>query len=139
SRALVKRRLTRTPPLAQRLRLIIAAFALFSFIGAGTLLVGGAGTAYAYVTRDLPNPANLTNLPLAQVTQLYDRTGQHLLYEFYEERRIAIPISDVAPVMIQATLAIKDPSFYQHKGFDLRGLLRAVFADLRSGTSLQGG
>jgi 1A family penicillin-binding protein len=118
---------------------VLAAGGLCFIIGLATLLVGGAGTAYAYVTRDLPNPANLVNLPLAQVTQLYDRTGQHLLYEFYEERRIAVPLSDVAPIMIQATLAIEDPSFYQHKGFDLRGLLRAFLVDLQSGTTLQGG
>ena len=139
SRALVKRRLTRTPPLAERLRWVLASLALAAVVGFSTVLVGGVGTAYAYVTRDLPNPANLGNLPLAQVTQLYDRTGQHLLYEFYEERRIAIPLRDVSPAMVQATLAIEDPSFYQHKGFDLRGLLRAVLVDLRSGATLQGG
>jgi 1A family penicillin-binding protein len=139
SRALIKRRLARTTPLAERLRLALAGFGLSFVVGSTTLLAGGAGTAYAYVARDLPNPANLANLPLAQVTQIYDRTGQHLLYEFYEERRIAVPLSDVAPVMVDATLAIEDPSFYQHKGFDLRGMLRAGVVDVRTGAGVQGG
>ena len=139
SRALVKRRLTRTTPVAERLRWTLAALGLAGAIGLLAFAVGGVGTAYAYVTRDLPNPASLSNLPLAQVTQLYDRTGTKLLYEFYEERRISIPLNDVAPVMVQATLAIEDPGFYQHKGFDVRGLTRAVLVDLRTGSSVQGG
>jgi 1A family penicillin-binding protein len=117
----------------------LAVAASFGFVGLSTLVVGGVGTAYAYVTRDLPNPSDLANRPLAQVTQLYDRTGQHLLYEFYEERRIAVPLTEVAPVMIQATLAAEDVNFYQHPGFDLRGLARAVITDLQRGAPVQGG
>ena len=75
------------------------------------------GTAYAYVTRGLPNPSDLASRPLAQVTQIYDRTGQTLLYEFYEERRINIPLKDVSETMLKATLAAEDVNFYQHTGF----------------------
>ena len=132
SRALVHRRLNRTPPPGYRLLMALAAMAVFSFAGCSTAVVGGVGAGFALITRDLPNPSELSSRPLAQVTQLYDRTGTQLLYEFYEERRIAIPLKDVAPVMIQATLAAEDVNFYQHPGFDIRGLARALLNELHS-------
>ncbi len=138
-RALVRRRINRAPPTSYRILIILTVFALFGSISCSAALAGGAGTAYAFVTKDLPNPADLSSRPLAQVTQLYDRTGQHLLYEFYEERRIAIPLSDVAPVLIQATLAIEDAGFYQHRGFDPRGLMRAFIGNFQRGEIVGGG
>src|SRR5205085_6835158 len=97
-------------------------------------------TAYAYqqVTRDLPDPGALAALPLPQATQLYDRTGQHLLYEFFDEQRIIVPSSEIAPVMRQATIAIEDAGFYQHQGFDLRGMARAALDNLRSHETVSG-
>lgn len=139
SRALVRRRINRAPPPSYRILWGLAALVLFGMVGCSSIAVGGVGTAYAFVTKDLPNPADLSSRPLAQVTQLYDRTGQHLLYEFYEERRIAIPLSQVAEPMKQATLAIEDANFYQHKGFDIRGLTRAFFDNLRARGEIVGG
>jgi len=139
AKLIVHRRINRAPPSRYHYLLVIAAMALFSMAGCGTALVGGTATAYAYVTKDLPNPNELANRPLAQVTQIYDRTGDHLLYEFYEERRIAVPLSEVAPVMLQATLGIEDPKFYQHHGFDVNGLARAFVENFRSGQIVGGG
>lgn len=39
----------------------------------------------------------------------------------------------------QAFIAIEDQRFYEHSGIDLRGTLRAVFANLRAGATVQGG
>jgi len=141
-RLILHRRVQR--PTKKRVPLIVLIgifnFLFVSILGCGTAVAGGAGTVYAYNTlrRDLPDPAKLDSLPLPQVTQLYDRTGQHLLYEFYEERRIAIPLNQVAPIMIQATLAIEDANFYQHRGFDPRGILRAAMDNIRTGETVGG-
>ena len=115
-------------------------FLFITVMGCSTALAGGAGTVYAFNTirRDLPDPKSLESLPLPQVTRIYDRTGQHLLYEFYEERRIAIPLKDVAPVVLQATLAIEDSGFYQHGGFDPKGILRAIVQNFRTGETVSG-
>ncbi len=109
--------------------------------GCGALVAaGGASTVHAYNTikRDLPNPQLLEQATLPQVTQLYDRSGQHLLYEFYDERRITVPLKDVAPVMIQASLAIEDANFYEHRGVDLRAILRAAVDNWRTGDTVSG-
>jgi penicillin-binding protein 1A len=41
--------------------------------------------------------------------------------------------------MKQAIVAIEDKRFYEHRGVDLRGILRAVWADARGGRAVQGG
>ena len=133
SRALVHRRLHRPRPRSYRALLLLAVASLFSFVGCTAAVVGGMGTAYAYVTRGLPNPSDLASRPLAQVTQIYDRTGQTLLYEFYEERRINIPLKDVSETMLKATLAAEDVNFYQHTGFDVQGVVRALVNNVRAG------
>lgn len=128
--SLVRRRLGRQRPAGRRL-LILLAFGLgFASAAWLALLLTGVGTAYAYITKDLPRPEELTTRPLAQVTRIYDRSGEHLLHEFFDERRINVKLREVAPVMVQATLAIEDQNFYAHTGFDLRGMARAVLVDL---------
>ncbi|HET7770936.1 MAG TPA: PBP1A family penicillin-binding protein [Chloroflexota bacterium] len=141
-------RYSRRPPLDRRrgkgpISLILLIFNLIILSALGcTTSVASAGVVaaqtFAQVTRDLPDPDTIGAQPIPQVTQIYDRTGQHLLYEFYDERRINVPLSEVAPVMQQATLAIEDANFYQHRGFDPRSIARALWANVRHGETVSG-
>ena len=49
-----------------------------------------------------------------------------------------MPLTEVAPVMRQAVVAIEDSRFYEHGGIDLRGTLRA-FVNNQAGEDVQGG
>jgi 1A family penicillin-binding protein len=142
-RLIVHRRLKR-PTGPRYVFILLAAFStlgMFSALSCASVLLGGAGTVYAYnrIKEDLPDPASLASRPVPQVTRIYDRTGQHLLYEFYEERRIAVPLAEVSPHMIQATLAIEDANFYRHPGFDIVGISRAAIKNLQRGGIVGGG
>ena len=64
------------------------------------------------------------------LTTVGDRPG-----EAYRPVRLA----DVPPILIQAVLAAEDQRFFDHGGVDLRGLLRAAWANLRGGRVVQGG
>jgi penicillin-binding protein 1A len=55
------------------------------------------------------------------------------------ESRILVDTSEIAPLMQQAIVAIEDQRFYQHRGVDLRGIGRAVWADITSKKVVQGG
>ncbi len=55
------------------------------------------------------------------------------------ESRILISTNDIAPIMQQAIVAIEDKRFYEHNGVDLRGIGRAVWADVASKKVVQGG
>ncbi len=61
------------------------------------------------------------------------------LYGPKRKSRILINIHQVPQQMINAVLAIEDCRFYQHGGIDPRGIVRAMFADLRAGRIVQGG
>ena len=55
------------------------------------------------------------------------------------ESRILIDTGQIAPIMQQAIVAIEDKRFYEHRGVDLRGIARAVWADVASKSVVQGG
>ena len=55
------------------------------------------------------------------------------------QSRILLRSDQISPLMKQAIVAIEDKRFYEHRGVDLRGILRAVWADARGGRAVQGG
>jgi penicillin-binding protein 1A len=55
------------------------------------------------------------------------------------ESRILVDTSEISPIMQQAIVAIEDKRFYEHHGVDLRGIGRAVWADVTNKKVVQGG
>jgi len=55
------------------------------------------------------------------------------------ESRILVDTKQIAPIMQQAIVAIEDKRFYEHNGVDLRGIGRAVWADVTNKSVVQGG
>jgi penicillin-binding protein 1A len=55
------------------------------------------------------------------------------------QSRILVPSSDINPVMKLAIVAVEDRRFYQHRGVDLRGIARAIWADVTQSHVVQGG
>jgi membrane peptidoglycan carboxypeptidase len=76
--------------------------------------------------------------PLAQTSVVLDVKGRRLAELHGEQNRVPVHLSEVAPVMQKAVVAIEDRGFYHHSGLDPRGVTRALWNDLR-GRSLQGG
>lgn len=75
-----------------------------------------------------------------QSTKIYDRTGQILLYDYNRDaKRSIIPISQISPNTINATIAIEDSSFYEHGGIRFTSIIRAMIADVLGGSFSQGG
>ena len=62
-----------------------------------------------------------------------------LFFGSERERRQLISIQQVPDHLIHAVLAAEDSRFFQHPGIDLRGIFRALLANLRHGSIRQGG
>ena len=62
-----------------------------------------------------------------------------LFFGTEREQRQLISIDQAPRQLIHAVLAAEDGRFYQHHGVDLRGVLRALYTNLRHGTIRQGG
>lgn len=87
----------------------------------------GLTAVVAWVSHDLPDPDRLTDRQIAQSTKIYDRTGQHLLYEiFAEEKRTMVELDDIPPQLINAVIATEDTGFYKHHGIRPLSILRSV-------------
>ncbi|MFN8421080.1 MAG: transglycosylase domain-containing protein, partial [Anaerolineae bacterium] len=104
----------------------------------GTLLftVGGAGLMVGiYVTyaRNLPPPSQIAEVrDQFETTRIYDRSGQTVIYEVVDPDgdRQYVPLGEIPPYMLDATIAIEDRSFYSNPGFDIRGVARSVWLAL---------
>ncbi len=123
-----------------RLMLFLAISVLCGLLVAGVTLpiVGGLGLAARDSAEGFDSlPAELEIPPLPERSRILASDGS-LIATFYEENRISVPISEVAPVMRKAVIAIEDSRFYQHGGIDLRGTMRA-FVNNQSGEDVQGG
>ncbi len=87
---------------------------------------------------DLPNLSDLSVNFIPKTTKIFDRNGS-LLYEIYaNQNRTVVPLSTVPAYLREATIAIEDKDFYNHPGFDLRGMVRAFVTDIRQ-KGFQGG
>jgi membrane peptidoglycan carboxypeptidase len=101
-------------------------------------LVGGAALTAKAAAEDFQSlPGDLETRELAQRSVVLAADGSRIA-TFYDENRLSIPLSTVAPIMRQAILAIEDARFYEHPGIDIRGTARAVISNT-SGGPRQGG
>lgn len=90
----------------------------------------------AYYSRDLPEPDKLIDRQVAQSTKIYDRTGEHLLYEISgDEKRTIVDLEALPDYVTEAVIALEDKTFYEHSGFNYQRLAKAVIYKLlgRSG------
>ncbi|MFA6604362.1 MAG: transglycosylase domain-containing protein [Patescibacteria group bacterium] len=113
-----------------------AIICLAAFLAGSLAFIG----LFAWFSRDLPDPNNLSARSLAQTTKIYDRTGEVLLYEIHgDQKRTIVDLADISPYAKNATIAAEDKDFYTHRGFSLRGYLRAFIKNILSGGRGQGG
>ena len=90
---------------------------------------------------DLPSPDRLYERAAAPSTRIYDRHGR-LLYEILDPHTGAhtpIPLTEVPPACVNATIAAEDASFYRNPGVDFWAIVRALWINLRGGEILSGG
>lgn len=95
----------------------------------------------AQIAKSLPNPQQfIDSRQVSQSSKIYDRTGEVLLYEIYdEEKRTVIPFKEIPDYAKNATIAIEDKNFYSHQAFDWRAIIRAFIVNIQKGRVVQGG
>ena len=104
------------------------------------IFVAAGLSAFAYFSKDLPNPERLTERQLIQSTRIYDREGKVLLFDIHnEKKRTMVNLEDIPAHISFAAIAAEDENFYKHNGFDLKGITRAFFTNLKEGKIKQGG
>ncbi|MBY0554263.1 PBP1A family penicillin-binding protein [bacterium] len=93
---------------------------------------------YSSVKQSLPEVIKIEDYKPLLVSQVYDRNNKKI-GEFFRERRVLVPYSDIPQNVVQAFLAAEDDQFFEHNGINFQGLLRAAIVNMRAGYKVQGG
>lgn len=102
-------------------------------------LVVFVGIFYWYILKDIPSSATIGTRNFPQSSKIYDRNNK-LLYTIYTTRnQTFVPLSKIPKNLQNATVAIEDKDFYKHGAIDVRGIARALFANLQHKEIQQGG
>ncbi|OHA20707.1 MAG: hypothetical protein A2W52_00375 [Candidatus Taylorbacteria bacterium RIFCSPHIGHO2_02_49_25] len=87
----------------------------------------------------LPSLSEFETRKVSESTKIYDRTGKLLLYDLHKNaKRTVVPYGEISRNIKNATVAIEDSEFWQHRGVRIKAILRAVSANLFSGNLLGG-
>ncbi len=102
------------------------------------LIILGAGfwtiTKISEIARGLPDPKQFSSRQVSQSSKIYDRTGEVLLYEIYnEEKRTVIPFEEIPEYAKQASISIEDKNFYNHGGFSVASIIKGAIIEPLTG------
>ncbi|MBO3723550.1 penicillin-binding protein [Actinomyces bowdenii] len=101
------------------------------FVGVTTALTNASTQLF----EELPSDFNIQEPSEVSVIKAADGTD---IAEFYAENRIVVPLDQISINMQNAIVAVEDQRFYQHKGVDPTGMVRALVSNTQS-DSRQGG
>ncbi|MGZ6367876.1 MAG: transglycosylase domain-containing protein [Ktedonobacteraceae bacterium] len=151
-RMIVVRRYSRNQLRAARVRERQARRRLWITIGSLTLALLvvflSVGSTAGYVSYHFVNTTQLTFqhsvmtlpdlLPLDNL-KIYDSKG--VLIDQLADNGIhtSVTFDQVAPIMINATVATEDKNFWSNQGVDVVGIIRALLTNLQSGRVVEGG
>ena len=90
------------------------------------------------VASELPALENREEYRHARNSVLYDVNGKQIGVLTSQENRILIRPGQVSPAMQHAIIAVEDRRFYENNGVDIRGIGRALVADIARRRAVQG-
>ena len=114
----------------------VIAVLIGSFVASSLLVII---VAYFYFARNLPNIQTISDYHPYVISEVFGKDGVKIGEFWYEERRQLMPIEEMPPLLINAFLAAEDSRFFEHRGVDFRGTLRAFIANFKAGGIVQGG
>ncbi len=84
-----------------------------------------------YFSIGLPDYKKLSNYQPPISSRVYSDDGK-LIAEYALEKRLFVPYKSIPDVIINSFLSAEDKNFFNHPGIDAKGILRAVFNNLKN-------
>ncbi len=114
---------------------------VFVMVVIGLCLSSLALYEYYTIASSLPSVSDLQQRSSQfETTRILDRNGD-LLYEILDPnagRRTYVTLDKISPAVVAATLATEDKDFYNHPGYDVWAILRAIWQNYTSGETVSG-
>ena len=104
------------------IKFVIIFFALVIFLVFSTLW---------YFSMGLPDYKKLSNYQPPISSRVYSENNR-LIAEYALEKRLFIPFESVPDKVINAFLSAEDKNFFSHPGVDAKGILRAIFKNIKN-------
>ncbi len=98
----------------------------------------GLGVFFLFVSRSLPSVEELKSYKPPCATVVYSSDGK-IIGEFYHQMRYYVPLDKIPVFVRNAFIAAEDAKFYEHKGIDITGMIRAAWKDIKARKLIQGG
>jgi len=118
--------------------LVIGLFACIVMV-----LLAGSFAIYHYnrIAATLPDVEDLKEQAAKfETTRILDREG-NVLYELLDPnagRRTYVPLEEISPFLVAATIATEDSNFYSHPGYDVMAIARSFYYNLISDEIVSG-
>jgi len=113
-------------------------YVIYSFILSGLLLLIFGGLLFFYYSHRLPDFSPLKGGNLNAYSIIYSEEDE-VIGKFLMDNRIPISYEQIPKPLVNAFIAAEDADFFQHKGVDYKGILRAMFKNFLAGRIVQGG
>ncbi len=112
----------------------------FLLVILAVVIAGGifALAYFAQCKKDLPDISKLSYSP-EQSSQIFDYKGNLITNVYAFENRVYVPLDKISKIAREAVIAEEDERFYEHGALDYRGIMRAIWQDIRHGRAIQGG
>ena len=117
--------------------LTIAKWAGIALLGGAVAGVLGVVLVVRHYENDLPSVADLKRYHPPEMTRVLAKDGT-VLASVFTERRTVVPFTEIPQHVKLAFLAAEDASFYEHRGLNYLGMLRALLVNVRAGRTKQG-
>ncbi len=113
-------------------QLIIVLVILFISIG-----IGGVVGGVTWVIKKSPDISDYGQWQTSESSVIYASNGD-VLTHLYKENRVYVPLYKIPKDLQHAIVAIEDERFYKHYGVDIKGIMRAIWVDLKHMAKVEG-
>lgn len=115
------------------LRVFFVVLLIGIFVGVGA----GLGS-FMGIVKSAPDIKAFDVIPKGYTSIIYNQNGNEVTQLQSDTNRIYVELDQIPKYLQEAVIATEDERFYEHNGIDLKGILRAVFVNLKSGDLSEG-
>jgi len=107
---------------------------------AAAITAGGAATiALATLDQGLPDVRSFRDIDFNEQSIMYARDGKTQLAQFWDERREVVEFENIPRLVLDATTAVEDDTFWDNPGVDLEATVNALIQEAAGGSDRGGG
>jgi len=113
-------------------------YVIYIFVLSALLFLISGTLLFYYYSHHLPDFTPLKEPNLNAYSIVYSENDE-VVGKFLMDNRIPVSYEQIPKQLVKAIIAAEDAEFFQHKGVDYKGILRAMFKNLLAGKIVQGG